>query len=252
MTDSATWHGISLAEHIRSIGGQLVRIVESQEQIATTAIVDTLEEQALLEDLIEKTKPPIPPSAENLHYLLLTPFRYPPLRHGSRFGRHHEPSILYGSHQSATALCEAAYYRLLFWSGMETPPTRPIRSQHTLFAASYQTNQGMQLQHAPFDNHRSQLTSPVDYSATQALGTAMRNAGVLGFEFHSARDPLGGINVGLFEPSALPSPEISSQEEWLCEVDHTGARFLNLSKHTTHSFPINTFLINNNLPHPAQ
>jgi len=79
----------------------------------------------------------------------------------------------------------------------------------------------------------------------------MREAGVLGFEFHSARDPLGGINIGLFEPAALASTQISHQEEWLCEVDSKSARFLHLSKHTIQSFPIDTFLIDGQLPQPA-
>lgn len=57
-------------------------MVESQEQVATLQLVDTLEEQALLEELLESSKPPVPADAEPLHYLLKTPFRYPPLRWG--------------------------------------------------------------------------------------------------------------------------------------------------------------------------
>ena len=39
-------------------------------------LVDTLAEQALLEDLIESSKPPVPVECRHLHYLLSTPFRY--------------------------------------------------------------------------------------------------------------------------------------------------------------------------------
>jgi hypothetical protein len=72
-------------------------MVESQQQIATSSLVDDLAEQALLEELIERSKPPLRSGTERLHYLLATPFRYPPLRHGSRFGGRFEPSLLYGA-----------------------------------------------------------------------------------------------------------------------------------------------------------
>ena len=68
------------------------RVVEAQHQVSTRKLVDTLEEQSLLEDLIDAAKPP-DPTQGRLHYLLSTPFRYPPLRHGSRFGTRHEPGL---------------------------------------------------------------------------------------------------------------------------------------------------------------
>lgn len=41
--------------------GTLLRLVESQEQVATNRLVDSLEEQAALEAMLEATKPPCPP-----------------------------------------------------------------------------------------------------------------------------------------------------------------------------------------------
>jgi hypothetical protein len=61
------------------------RVVESQHQVSTRKLVDTLEEQALLEELIDSAKPRDTTNGR-LHYLLSTPFRYPPLPYGSRFG----------------------------------------------------------------------------------------------------------------------------------------------------------------------
>ena len=60
------------------------------------------------------------------HYLLATPFRYPPLPYGSRFGSRFEPSLFYGARSASTALAESAYYRFVFWSGMATPPPAPL------------------------------------------------------------------------------------------------------------------------------
>lgn len=52
------------------------RCVEAQHVVSTLQLVDTLDEQRLLEDILENTKPPVPPECEGLHYLYMTPFRY--------------------------------------------------------------------------------------------------------------------------------------------------------------------------------
>src|SRR5690606_16644700 len=92
------------------------RVVESQHHVSTRKLVDSLDEQAALEQLIETAKPP-DRHPGRLHILLSTPFRYPPLRHGSRFGGRHEPSLWYGSELPRTAFAELAYYRLVFLDG---------------------------------------------------------------------------------------------------------------------------------------
>ena len=63
------------------------------------ALVDTLEEQALLERILDDSKPSIPPECRHLHYLLFTPFRYGALYpRGSRFRRPGlTPGVFYAS-----------------------------------------------------------------------------------------------------------------------------------------------------------
>ncbi|KGE03805.1 RES family NAD+ phosphorylase [Pseudohaliea rubra] len=251
MADEGSWRGIAIAQWLTPIQGIAYRIVESQEQVATLDIVDTLAEQSLLEELLEHSKPAMRPGTGGLHYLLMTPFRYPPLRHGSRFGRRHEPSIFYGSHCPSTALAEAAYYRLVFREGMAAPPTRPVRSEHTLFGAAYATHPGLQLQRPPFDAEQAALTDPQRYTETQTLGAAMRSEGVLAFEFTSARDPARGTNAGLFEPTAFASPGVQDQQQWLCEVDGGGVRFLSFASHEVVDYPRDGFLVDGQLPMPA-
>ena len=52
------------------------------------ALVDTMAEQQRLEQLLDESKPPVPPECRSLHYLLATPFRYgAPYPGGSRFRR---------------------------------------------------------------------------------------------------------------------------------------------------------------------
>ncbi|WP_211160077.1 hypothetical protein [Aromatoleum aromaticum] len=58
MTD--IWAAVGAEAPVVELAGDLVRLVESQEQIATNRLVDTLEEQALLESLLETSKPPLP------------------------------------------------------------------------------------------------------------------------------------------------------------------------------------------------
>ena len=128
-----------------TIGGSLHRIVESQVQVATSRLCASLEDADLLEAMLDaKSKPRRRAGTEHLHYLLATPFRYPPLRHGSRFGSTTERGVWYGSEEIETAMAEVAFYRLLFLAGTqaEIPHTE---SQHTLYAADVATDFGCDL-----------------------------------------------------------------------------------------------------------
>lgn len=246
------WHKCHGPDHVRALDGILYRLVESQEQIATLNYVDTLEEQAVLEDLLEQTKPVYPTSARDYHYLLQTPFRYPPLRWGSRFGRTHEPSIFYGGCSIDTTLAEAAYYRLIFWFSMAPHPNRnSMDSSHTLLSVSYRSNQGIQLHQPPFSEHDAVLRHPANYTHTQRLGSAMREAGICAFEYRSARDAKHGTCVGLFTPTALGRKAPTSIQPWLCETRSDRVTFKPLSQNIVYRFPAEQFLVNGSLPRPA-
>lgn len=208
------------------IAGTFTRIVESQAQVATTQLVGgDLARQNLLEEILEDSKPSRVAGTERLHYLLATPWRYPPLRFGSRFGKPTEPSLFYASLEFETALAEAAYYRWVFFSDMQDPPPKGLSSQHTTFTSTYETNRGLQLQHPPFNANEAALTHPSDYTNSQALGTAMRNAEIEAFEFRSARGPNPGINVALIHPQAHASTTIDDKREWLCRTETHSVTF---------------------------
>jgi hypothetical protein len=225
-------------------------MVESQEEVATNALVDTLEEQAALEGLLERTKPHRP-GTDRLHYLLATPFRYPPLGHGSRFGRRFEPSLFYGSIHRSALLAEAAYYRFVFAAGLATPFPKPLLTRHTAFSARFRTRHGLRLEAAPFSDHRGTLTAPDDYAATQALGSAMRKHGIGAFTFTSARDPEGGINGALFEPAALADRTPRAQTPWTCETTAERVTWREHGAHEVVALPRETFLVAGGLPAPA-
>lgn len=237
---------------IAPMRGRLVRLVESQGQVATLQLVDTLEEQALLEELLETSKPRMPPPAEPLHYLLKTPFRYPPLRWGSRFGRRHEPSLFYGALKLETAMAESAFYRFVLWEGMATPPpSGRILSEHASFEARFQVQRGVRLHLPPFREHAA-LTDPQDYSVTQGLGSAMREAGIEAFEYRSARCPQGGINVALFVPSAFTEKRPRNLMPWLCETTAEYVAFKHAQvPDSPRLYRREQYLVNGRLPHPA-
>jgi hypothetical protein len=67
------WPACRETIHIAPLGGDLLRMVESQQQVATTSLVDDLAEQALLEELIDRSKPPLRSGTGRLHCLLATP-----------------------------------------------------------------------------------------------------------------------------------------------------------------------------------
>ena len=199
------------------------RIVESQEDVATLRIADSLADQARLETLIEASKPPQTAVSPRLHYLLATPFRYPPLRHGSRFGSRFEPGLFYGSLERRTCLRECAYYRLLFWHDMTAPPPNPLRASHTLFSAAISSRRCVDLRARPWDTLQRELRSPVSYRFTQALGTRLRDVETEVLLFASARG--AGSNVGLYSPAAFAAQMPRSQSPWLSEVDGVSAHF---------------------------
>lgn len=247
------WQESRGVEQVKPIRGRLVRLVESQEQVATLQLVDSLAEQALLEELLETSKPPLPESAEPLHYLLKTPFRYPPLRWGSRFGSVYEPSLFYAALRLDTAMAEAAYYRFVLWDGMlSPPPSARILSEHASFEARYQVERGIQLHKPPFSAWHEVLSHPGHYRPTQALGAAMREAKVEAFEYRSARCPLAGLNVALYTPQALAEKRPRNLLPWLCETTADYVAFKSAqTPDAPRLFRWADFLVDGRLPLPA-
>jgi hypothetical protein len=182
-----------IGEAIEPVKGRLFRVAESQEQVATTEIVDSAAEQSRLEELLEDSKPPYREPVDDLHYLLKTPFRYPPLKWGSRFGGTFEPSLFYGAARTETALVETAFYRFVFVTDPEKPFPKPVKSQHTIFEVTVATRRGLKLQSDAWRDLHPDLTHPRDYRFTQEVGSSMRAAGVEAFQFISARAVQAGI-----------------------------------------------------------
>ena len=248
---SSIWTRCAGDSELRPLRLSPWRAVEAQHQVSTRKLVDTVEEQILLEELIDRAKPP-DLTRGRLHYLLATPFRYPPLRHGSRFGERHERGIWYGSESRRTAFAEVAYYRLLFLEGTRAD-LEPVSTQLTAFTVRARTGRGIDLVAPPFAAFRAAIASRVRYDATQALGQAMRDAGVELFRYPSARDAEGGANVGAFVQAVFGVARPRGLETWHCTATRARVELAKRDYFARESFSFlrDSFLIDGVLPAPA-
>ena len=235
--------------------GQLVlepwRSVESQHQIATRKLVDSDAEQQVLEEMIESAKPRLR-SHTHLHYLLFTPFRYPPLRHGSRFGTREDPGIWYGSETQRTTFAEVAYYRFLFLEG-SSADLGLVETELTVFSSRVRAVRGVDLLALPFASFETVLSSPASYGEPQALGKSMREAGVEAVRYRSARDSEGGVNVAVLSPTAFDSAQPTRLETFHCSATSALVEIMRRDyfDRSVHSFERSEFLVDGRLPAPA-
>jgi hypothetical protein len=205
------------------------RVVEAQHKISTRRLVDTQEEQTILEEIVDEVKPPLPSGDEfkGLHFLLFTPFRHPPLLRGTRFGSSSERSIFYSAEEVETSLAEKSYYQLLFLQGTKADLKNMV-CDWSAFTVDISTGQSVDLTSDHFAEFRSELRSPTSYEATQKLGTAMRSAGVVAFKFGSSRCPKGGTAIGLFKPAFSRSAP-GELHTWKCVVTADGCEVYSLN-----------------------
>ena len=118
---SPTWTPRAVASSAAPARFALWRAVEAQRVVSTMALVDTLEEQAVLEQLLDASKPPVPAGADKLHYLLFTPFRYGPPPGGSRFRAPTDAGVIRSSTAAVARTPTPPTPRLRFIGGQSLP-----------------------------------------------------------------------------------------------------------------------------------
>lgn len=221
-----TWTPDELSSEARRLSGVCWRVVEPQHQVSTLKLVDTLEEQSLLEDLIEQTKSSVPSECQHLDYLLATPFRYDtPYPRGSRFRRPGKTlGVFYASEKPETAITEMAFYRLLFFA--ESPATVwPTNAgEYTTFAASYRTRRALDLTRPPLDAGRVYWTDPVHYSACQNLADVARAGDIQVIRYSSARDPRGGVNLAVLVCRVFTVVAPTTRQTWRIRLGSSGVQ----------------------------
>lgn len=222
---SSTWTPAALSSDARALSGICWRVVEAQHHVSTLKLVDTLEEQRLLEELIENTKPVVPPECRHLHYLLATPFRYgAPYPKGSRFRRAGvTKGVFYASENPQTAIAELAFYRLLFFAESPATPWPSNPGEYTAFSVEYATKLALDLTQAPY-RHDISLRHPVDYTSCQALADLARQAGIEIIRYTSMRDPGHKMNLALLTCRAFPKPEPVALLTWRLHINSNGVQ----------------------------
>ena len=163
---SSTWTPAALSSDARALAGTCWRLVEAQHHVSTLKLVDSVDEQKLLEDLIEATKPPLPPECRDLHYLLSTPFRYGAVYPtGSRFRRAGmTEGVFYASETPQTAVAEMAFYRLLFFAESPNTPWPSNPAEYTAFSAQYATKKAIDLTKGKYSADRALWMHVTDYT----------------------------------------------------------------------------------------
>lgn len=222
------WTPAALSSELRAVSGRFWRLVEAQHQISTLKLVDTLEEQALLENLLEESKPALPPECVGLDYLLATPFRYGAVYpHGSRFRRAGRTlGVFYASEKVETALSEMAFYRLLFYADSPATPLPANAAEYTAFAAPVATSAALDLTLPPLDRDRAIWIDPLNYEACQALAKAARAADTEAILYESVRDPRHGRNLALLTAKAFSAREPAERQTWRIRLSASGVQAL--------------------------
>lgn len=201
--------------------GSIWRIVENQEQAATRRITRSAAEQSRLEQLLDLNKPAYLPGSEHLHWLLKTPFRYPPLRHGSRFGTAFQGGILYGSRELLTAMTESAVYLWLFRAApVKLGPLERISDGRTALHFGVAHHNFSDLTARRANKYRGRISAPDSYAFSQELGSRLRENDTAAIWFHSARTKKG-VNCAVLDPGAIPKDTEPHQENWQLHLDST-------------------------------
>jgi len=212
------WTPAELSSNSSDIACRPWRMVEAQHIVSTIKIVETRAEQELLEEILEENKPPVPPEASGLGYLLFSPFRYDTRQpSGSRFRAISDPGVFYGAETVHTAAAEVAYWRWRFLqdtSGL----TRLQPCTFTAFRVSVKTS-CIDLRQPPFDAHSAIWSHPTDYSDTQVVGRSARGAGIGAVIYQSVRDPKPHFCIAVLTPRAFATkkPE-SATQTWVLAV----------------------------------
>ncbi len=220
MSASSTARSDTAVRSIRTAASRyaadLWRAVEAQHVVSTMALVDTADEQSVLEALLDDSKPARPAGSARLHYLLFTPFRYRPPRHGSRFRGDNDPGVFYAADEVRTACAELGYWR---WRHLlDTPAlvSMPVASQ-TVFRVRVAAS-AVDLRRPPFVVDRARWTDPVDYAACQAFARAAREAPVHAIRYESVRDPRRGGCCALLDPAGFAKRDPLEQQTWMLSV----------------------------------
>lgn len=222
---SSIWTPAALSADAVFLETTAWRVVEAQHRVSTMKLVDSLEEQAVLEALLDETKPPVPQDCRHLHYLLFTPFRYAGENpYASRFRPGGSPDgVFYASAATETAIAEVTFHRLLFFAESPGTPLPANAQEFTAFAVQIRSERAIDLTRPPLDAHRAAWMQMRDYSECHRLAAAARQEGVQAISYASVRDPRHRLNYAVLTPAAFAQPFPVAQQTWRIHLRADGA-----------------------------
>lgn len=210
-----TWTPRALLSSAHDWRGSLWRIVDAQHTAAGMKLVDSREEQDILDGLLAAELPVLPDIFGQLDPLLAAPFRSHSLRTGSRFRALNDPGVFYGAQQIATACAEMGYWRWRFLrDAVDLPDIKPVA--HTAFESDVATL-AIDLRDRQFERDADKWQHQTSYTATQALARSARSANLGAIRYTSVRDPQQGECVALLTPAAFAklAPHPVKETWWL-------------------------------------
>jgi hypothetical protein len=239
---SPIWTPDALRSEARQFEGSAWRLVEAQHRVSTLKLVDSLNEQEVLEGILEATKPPLPEECRHLNYLLSTPFRYRPYPHGSRFRRPGiTPGVWYGAEQPETAAAETVFYRFLFFAESPQTPFPDDAAEYTAIAVDLATPVAIDLTTGALAGDAACWRHLTDYQPCQTLAETAREIGVEIIRYASVRDPAHGTNFAVLTCRAFRSPAPTERQTWRIRISRSGAQALCEYPYLGLEFPPETF-----------
>jgi hypothetical protein len=195
------------------------RGVEAQHVVSTMRLVDTTEEQDMLEQLLEGSKPPMPAMKVPKHYLLATPFRYRP-QHASRFRRAGTLGLWYGAQTLYASCAEVAYWRYRFILDSVPLLNTALLTEHTFYQAKV-AGRAIDLASEPWVAASSAWTHGSDYTETQAVADAAKDRGVQWICYASIRAPAERCAAVLDVEALEMVDQGKTQQTWHCKATRT-------------------------------
>jgi hypothetical protein len=201
------------------------RVVEAQHRVSTMKLVDSLAEQAVLERILDRTKPPVPDESADLHYLLFSPFRYARSNpYASRFRRAGSAEgVFYASASSETAISEIVFYRFLFYAESPGTPLPGNPAEYTAFAAQLHADPALDLTRPPMSAHRAAWMDPGDYSQCHLVADAARKENVQTICYSSVRDLQHRLNYAVLTPLVFARRAPIAFQSWRILLRADGA-----------------------------
>jgi hypothetical protein len=221
---SSIWTPAALLSSATPLAGRCWRVADTQHLVSTMKLTDSLSEQAVLESLINETKPPIQASGASLHFLLMAPFRDGPFNPlGSRFRRPFSAGVFYAAEHAQTAIAEMSFYRLLFFADSPQTPWPQNAGGFTAFAVNFRSERGLDMGVEPHSNDPA-IFELENYAASQAFADKARSAKIEIIKYNSVRDPEHRPNFAILSPSAFANHEPAARQSWRIHLDAYGAR----------------------------